>query len=62
MAAGEGVILAPRVPYRDGLARWIPPWQYPLRGPMHERVQMVEARDGAIREVGSASVVESTPG
>ena len=41
MAAGEDVILDPRALYRGGLARWIPPWQCPLRGPMHEGVQMV---------------------
>ena len=64
MAAGEEVMLDPRVLYRGGLARWLPPWQYPLRGPMHEGVQMVDAKENAIMEVervGLASVVESEP-
>ena len=52
MAAGEDVMLDPRALYRGGLARRIPPWQYPLRGPMHEGVQMGDAKDDAIMEVG----------
>ena len=51
MAAGEEVVLDPRALYRGSFARWIPPWQYPLRGPMHEGVQMVDAKDNAIMEV-----------
>ena len=64
MATGEDVMLDPRALYRGGLARWIPPWQYTLRGPMHEGMQMVDAKDDAIMKVGKlelASVVESEP-
>ena len=51
-AVSELLLLDPRALYRGGLARWIPPWQYLLRGPMHEGVQMVDAKDDAIMEVG----------
>jgi hypothetical protein len=56
-AAGKGVMLDPRVLYRGGLAGWIPPWQYPLRGPMHEGVQVAELCGGRgantkVRRVG----------
>ena len=64
MAASEEVVLDPRALYRGGLARWIPSWQDPLCEPMHEGVQMVDAKDDAIMKVGKlelASVVESEP-
>ena len=54
VAASEEVVLDPRALYRGGLARWIRSWQYPLRGPMHEGVQMVDAKDDAIMEVERA--------
>ena len=42
---------------RGGLARWIPPRQYPLRGPMHEGAQMVDAENDVIMEVGVVPVL-----
>ena len=51
MVAGEVVVLDPRALYRGGLAMWIPLWQYPFRGPIHEGVHMVAAKDDAIMEV-----------
>ena len=58
VAAGEDVMLDPRALYRGGLARWIPPWQYPLRRPKHEGVQMVDAKGDAIMEVGRVGVCQ----
>ena len=58
VVAGEEVVLDPRALYRGGLARWIPSWKYPLRGPMHEGVQMVDAKENAIMEVERVGVCQ----
>jgi hypothetical protein len=45
VAAGE-MMLDPRALHRGGLVGWIPPWQYPLRGPMHKGAQVAELCGG----------------
>ena len=62
VAASEKVMLDPRALYGGGLAGCVPPWQYSLRGPMHEvRWTQTSVRSLKSEQLGFAGVVESEP-